>query len=274
MAALAEPAPHADAGPARHDHPCILLRVYLACGLALLIALVLPACADAPYDQAEAASDAASAYAWGPSRHPDGIGKFYLGREIARLTGSDRDTAWMRRPGRETSELPGRVVQALELKPADVVADVGAGTGYFTFRLSKAVPQGKVLAVDVQPEMIEVIRRRVAEEGVHNVEPVLGTEQDPRLPAGSVDVALIVDAYHEFAYPREMAQRLTEALRPGGRLVLVAYRGEDPTLSAGPLRKLTQAQARKEMEAVGLRWRETRPILPQQHFMVFEKPAG
>ena len=240
----------------------------------MLLALLLAACADAADDRAEVAAGSTSVYEWRPSEHLSGTGKFYLGREIARLTGGERDTAWLERPTRETSELPARVVQALGLKASDVVADIGAGTGYFTFRLSGEVPRGRVLAVDVQPEMLEVIRERMAKEDVGNVEPVLGTEKDPRLPAASVDVALVVDAYHEFAYPREMMEHIAEALRPGGRLVLVAYRGEDPTLPVGPLRKLTEAQAREEMEAVGLRWRETKDVLPQQHFMVFEKPAG
>ena len=244
------------------------------CRLPLLLALLISACGDVADRRTGIGADSASVYAWGPSGGPGGTGKFYLGREIARLTGGERDTTWLERPARETSELPARLVQALELKPSDVVADVGAGTGYFTFRLAREVPRGKVLAVDVQPEMLARIRERTAEADVGNVETVLGTPKDPRLPGASVDVALIVDAYHEFAYPREMAERIAEALRPGGRLVLVAYRGEDPTLAVGPLRKLTEVQARKEMEAAGLRWRETAPILPQQHFMVFEKPAG
>ena len=240
----------------------------------LLLALLLSACGGIPDKQTGVAADSTSVYVWRPSEQSGGTGKFYLGREIAQLTGGARDTAWLERPTREMSELPARVVQALELKPSDVVADVGAGTGYFTFRLSREVPRGKVLAVDVQPEMLAAIRERMAKEGVHNVETVLGTAKDPRLPDASVDVALIVDAYHEFAYPREMMERIAEALRPGGRLVLVTYRGEDPTLPVGPLRKLTEAQARKEMEAVGLQWRGTAPILPQQHFMVFKKPVG
>ena len=251
------------------DAPHGLTR-WIALALSLTV-LALPACTEATYNQE--AQDSAEVYAEGPSQQAGGTGKFYLGREIAELTGGERDTAWLERPTRETSELPGRLVRALELDSSDVVADIGAGTGYFTFRLSQAVPQGKVFAVDVQPEMLAIIRERMTQEGAGNVEPVLGTEKTPSLPDTSVDVALIVDAYHEFTYPREMVAHIAQALRPGGRLVLVTYRGEDPTLPVGPLRKITQAQARKEMEAVGLRWRETKPILPQQHFMVFEKPA-
>ena len=235
-----------------------------------LTVLALPACTETGYDQPE--SDTTAVYEESPSQQTDGTGRFYLGREIAKLTGGERDTAWLERPTRETSELPGRLVRALELEPSDVVADIGAGTGYFTFRLSEAVPEGKVFAVDVQPDMLAIIQERMAQEEAYNVETVLGTEKTPNLPDTSVDVALIVDSYHEFTYPREMMEHVAQSLRPGGRLVLVAYRGEDPTLPVGPLRKITQAQARKEMETVGLRWRETKAILPQHHFMVFEKP--
>ena len=237
-----------------------------------LTVLALSACTEAARDRA--GGETATVYESRPSQQAGGTGRFYLGREIAEMTGSEQDTAWLERPTRETAELPGRLVRALELEPSDVVADIGAGTGYFTFRLSEAVPEGKVFAVDVQPDMLAIIRERMAKEEARNVEPVLGTEKTPNLPDTSVDVALIVDAYHEFTYPREMTEHMAQALRPGGRLVLVAYRGEDPTLPVGPLRRITQAQARKEMEAVGLRWRETKAILPQHHFMVFEKPSG
>jgi ubiquinone/menaquinone biosynthesis C-methylase UbiE len=169
------------------------------------------------------------------------------------------------------AELPNRVVQALELRPDDTVADIGAGTGYFTFRLAGQVPQGQVLAVDIESAMLDTIRHHMADHQVANVVPIRGTETNPNLPAAAVDVALLVVSYHEFSHPHEMMEGIVAALKPGGRLVLVEYRGEDTTLPVPPLRRMTEAQARKEMEAVGLRWRETRPILPQQHFMVFEK---
>ena len=204
-----------------------------------------------------------------PSR--DGTGKVYMGREIAQVMGH-RGAAWLERPERAETELPERVVRGLVLDSSDVVADIGAGTGYFTFRVAPEVPRGTVYAVDIQPEMLDIIRRRVEEHGVSNVEPVRGTVQDPNLPGGAVDVAFIVDAYHEFSYPREMVQGIAEALRPGGRLVLVEYRGEDPTVPIKPLHKMTETQVRREIEAAGLRWRETKDMLPQQHFVVFEKP--
>ena len=212
-----------------------------------------------------------SDYEFRASENPDGTGKFYLGREIA--GGSDLPGLldWLERPTRATEELPDRVIQALELKPSDVIADIGAGTGYFAFRISPSVPEGKVYAVDIQQEMIDLINERIEEEGVTNIEPVPSTVEDPNLPPQSVDVAIIILSYHEFSHPREMMEKTVEALKPGGRLLLVEYRGEDSTLPISQLRRMTEDQAIKEMRVVGLRWVETRDILPQQHFMIFEK---
>ena len=205
-------------------------------------------------------------------RHEDGSGKYYMGREISKITGHG-NAEWLDRPARESSELPSRVVKALALRPADVVADIGAGTGYFTFRLSEQVPHGRVYAVDVQQEMLSLINERVGEEGQRNIVTVLGTEQDPNLPPESVDLALMVDSYHEFSHPREMMLNIVSSLKPGGSVVLVEYRAEDPTVPVQDVHRMSEEQARIEMEAVGLAWRETRDILPQQHFMVFEKPV-
>jgi len=152
------------------------------------------------------------------------------------------------------------------------VADIGAGTGYFSFPMAKRVPAGRVLAVDIQEEMLDIIEARKADGAAANVETVLGTETDPRLPAGQVDLALIVDAYHEFSHPREMGEGIARALRPGGRLVLIEYRAEDPRVQIKALHKMSQAQAIAEMEAIGLEWERTGNFLPQQHFLVFRKP--
>lgn len=203
---------------------------------------------------------------------PDGSSKHYQGREIAKVSDTEEAPKWLERPGRETEELPDRVIQALDLRPSDVVADIGAGTGYFTFRFSSHVPQGKVLAVDIQQDMLDRISARMLETGVTNIQPILGTITDPNLPAESVDLAIIVSSYHEFSHPREMMEHIVKALKPGGRFVLVEYRGEDPTIPVSPLRRMTQDQAIKEMRVVGLRWLETKDILPQQHFLIFEKP--
>ena len=204
---------------------------------------------------------------------PDGSGKVYLGREIARVSDTSELKQWLERPDRETEEFPNRVIQALELKPTDVVADIGAGTGYFSFRFSPYVPDGLVLAVDIQQDMLDIIQSRKESESVSNVRSILGTITNPNLPADSVDVAIIISSYHEFSNPREMMQNIVAALRPGGRFVLVEYRGEDPTIQISPLRRMTQDQAIKEMRLVGLRWKETKDFLPQQHFLIFEKPG-
>jgi len=202
----------------------------------------------------------------------DGIGKSYFGREISQVMGHE-GAAWLERRTRVVEERPERVVDGMGLALDAQVADIGAGTGSFTFRIAEAVPKGRVYAVDVQPEMLEVLRKRIERRAVTNVIPVLGAEDDPKLPSDRLDAVLLVDAYHEFAHPLEMTQGIRRALRPGGRVFLIEYRGEDPQVPIKPLHKMTQAQAITEFEAVGLRWVETLDILPTQHFMVFEKPA-
>jgi ubiquinone/menaquinone biosynthesis C-methylase UbiE len=203
---------------------------------------------------------------------PDGIGKFYMGREIAHVMGY-QGAEWLERPERIEEERPDQVVEQMKLKPADVVADVGAGTGYFSFRISRVVKQGKVFAVDIQPEMLAVIEKRKKELKVDNVIAVKSEETEANLQDNSVDVALLVDVYHEFSFPREMMQSVVKALKPGGRVVQIEYRGEDPSVPIKRVHKMTVAQARKEMAAVGLAWKETKNFLPQQHFIVYEKPA-
>lgn len=203
----------------------------------------------------------------------DGIGKVYMGREIARVM-SHEGADWLERPEREAEEAPSKAIKMMDLKPSDVVADVGAGTGYFSFRIAKHVPQGKVLAEDIDPDMIKDLKRAIAERHVTNVEPVQGTIEDPKLPENGVDVVLFVDAYHEFDHPREMMQAIVKSLRPGGRVVDLEYRAEDPNVPILPHHKMTEAQAIKEMAAVGLAHVKTLHDLPQQHFMIFQKPKG
>jgi SAM-dependent methyltransferase len=205
--------------------------------------------------------------------NPDGIGKVYLGREISHVMGH-RAAGWLDRPMREVVERTDLLIERLPLAPDDVVADIGAGTGYFTFPIARRVPDGEVLAVDIQPEMLALLEARADEGGVGNVRPVLGSVTDPNLPAGAVDLILIVDAYHEFSHPREMGEAMVRALVPGGLLVLVEYRAEDPSVPIKRLHKMTEAQARKEMEAIGLRWVGTEDYLPQQHVLVFRRPGS
>lgn len=203
----------------------------------------------------------------------DGIGKFYLGREIAKVMGHT-GALWLERPSRVREEQPAKAIAALDLKPTDVVADIGAGTGYFSFRLAKLVSQGKVFAVDVQPEMLDIIKFLQQENKVTNIEPILGEIANPNLPANSIDIALMVDAYHEFSHPHEMMKELVKALKPTGRVVLVEYRRENPFIPIKTLHKMTQKQARKEMQAVGLQWQITKDVLPSQHIMIFRKVDG
>ncbi|MBS1786811.1 MAG: class I SAM-dependent methyltransferase [Acidobacteria bacterium] len=220
---------------------------------------------------AQTTAQKASIYETRANHDPNGIGKFYMGREIAHVMGH-QGADWLERPEREQTELPAEVVKQMNLKPTDVVADIGAGTGYFTFRIAPVVKQGKVLAVDIQPEMLSIIENRRKQYKADNVRTIQGTETDTKLPAASVDVVLFVDAYHEFSYPREMMESIVKALKPGGRVVQLEYRGEDPDVPIKRLHKMTVAQAKKEMAAVGLTWKETKEFLPQQHFLVFEKP--
>jgi ubiquinone/menaquinone biosynthesis C-methylase UbiE len=195
-----------------------------------------------------------------------------MGREIAKVMGHT-EALWLERATREVEEKPSEVVNALNLKPTDIVADIGAGTGYFTFQIAPLIPEGKVLAVDIQPEMIDIIDFLQKENNITNVEPVLGSVTDSNLPGENVDLALMVDTYHEFEYPREMMSGVARALKPGGRVVLVEYRRENPFILIKAPHKMTQKQVRKEMSVVGLEWIETKNFLPQQHFMVFQKPA-
>lgn len=202
----------------------------------------------------------------------DGIGKFYMGREISHVMGY-RGAGWLERPDREKEEATDLLVASLPLTEDAIVADIGAGTGYFTFRIAQRVPAGKVYAVDIQQEMLDIMATRMQDMNVSNVELVKGSEQSPHLPEETLDLVLFVDVYHELAYPYEIMGALKKSLKVGGKLILVEYRGEDPRVPIKPLHKMTEKQARAEMEAVGLTWVETLDMLPQQHFMVFEKPG-
>ena len=221
---------------------------------------------------AVALAEGSGAYEYGEASR-DGIGKFHAGREISHVMGH-LGAAWLERPEREREERTDLVVEAMDLAPDAVVADIGAGTGYFSFRIADAVPRGRVVAVDIQPEMLAMIETRAAAGGYRNVFSHRGTIDDPGLEPDSIDAALIVDAYHEFSHPVEMLAGIRRGLKPGGRLYLLEYRAEDPTVPIKPLHKMSEAQARREVEGAGLRWVETGDFLPQQHFLVFEKPAA
>lgn len=241
---------------------CQLLVLLLGLFICSETAIALPVSPPSP-----------SVYQERTHHNPDGIGKFYMNREIAQVMGY-QGAGWLERPSRRVEEQPDQAIAALDLQPTDVVADIGAGTGYFSFRISQRVPAGKVFAVDAQPEMIEILNFLKQETGISNVEPILGSADNPNLPAESVDLAIMVDAYHEFEYPQEMMTELFKALKPGGQVVLLEYRAENPLILIKGLHKMSQRQVKKEMAAIGLVWQETQNFLPQQHFMVFRKPIA
>ncbi|MFL2846358.1 MAG: class I SAM-dependent methyltransferase [Pseudohongiellaceae bacterium] len=207
-----------------------------------------------------------------PERRTTGIGKFYMDREISFVMGH-RAAGWLNRPERIREEMPDDVVANMGLESDHVVADIGAGSGYFSFRIADRVPSGKVLAVDIQPEMLQLIERQKTDTGVANIEGVLGQIDNPNLAPNSIDAAIMVDAYHEFSHPFEMINGIYDALRPGGRIFLLEYRGEDDSVPIRPLHKMTEEQVVKEMSIFGLEWTETLDFLPWQHMMIFTKPS-
>ncbi len=199
----------------------------------------------------------------------------YMGRRIA-PTMSFEGGPWLMRATREKEERCGELLQALKLKPGQVVADVGCGNGFYTFRLAELVgPKGKVLAVDIQPEMLAMLREESERRGgAENVVPVLGTLVDPRLAEGSVDLAFLVDVYHEFSNPEEMLAAIRKSLKPDGRIVLVEFRLEDPEVPIKLLHKMSKEQMRKELGANGFDVDEEYDALPWQHVVFFTARRG
>lgn len=201
----------------------------------------------------------------------DGIGKRYLGREIAAVMGFE-GAPWLERQEREREERTDLLLAALPLRPGMVVADIGAGTGYLTRRMAPGVmPGGQALAVDVQPEMVRMLEAMVQKTGLTQIRPLLGAEDDVRLPEASVDLAIMVDVYHELAYPYEMLASITRALKPGGLLVFVEYREEDETVPIKAVHKMSEAQVRREAAVHDLVWDRTVKTLPWQHMVFFRK---
>lgn len=192
------------------------------------------------------------------------------GRRIASVM-SHLGADWLDRPERQLEEEPDHALDAIGIRAGQTVVDLGAGSGYFTVRLARRVgPTGTVIATDIQPEMMARLDARVRRERLTNVTPVLATEADPRLPAGVIDLVLMVDVYHELAQPQLMLQRIKRALAPGGRLVLLEYRKEDPTIPIRPEHKMSIAEARMELEAEGYRLHRVQDVLPRQHILEFQ----
>ncbi len=211
------------------------------------------------------------AYVTKADHDPDGIGVFYMGREIAQVMGHEA-ADWLDRPEREAEEAPSMLVKSLHLRAGEVVADIGAGSGYLSFLMSAPVgPKGTIYAEDIQPEMLDIVKKKASEKGIKNVVPWLGTITDPKLKPNSIDMMIMVDVYHEFDHPYEMIENMVKELKTGGRLVFVEYRKEDPDVPIKPLHKMTVSQVRKEMSIFPLKYKETIEILPRQHIIVFSK---
>ena len=219
------------------------------------------------------ARSAASRYETRERHDPNGIGKFYMGREIAHVMGH-QGISWLERPERDEEEGLALLMEALELKPGLVVADIGAGSGVISVMMADKIgPQGTVLAVDIQQEMLDALAARCKQKGVTNIEPVLGTTSSPRLKEGTVDLVVMVDVYHEFDMPYEMLQEIAKSLKPGGRIAFVEYRKEDPRVPIKEVHKMSEAQVKKEatVPEMKLTWLKTYSKLPRQHVIVFER---
>ena len=205
------------------------------------------------------------------ARSADGIGKAFMGREIAGVMGV-QGAGWLERDEREREERTDLLLRELALAPGMQVADVGAGTGYHARRMARLVaPGGSVHAVDVQPRMLQQLQERARREGLDNIQPVLGAAADTRLASSSIDLALLVDVYHELEYPVEAMASVVRALRPGGRVVLVEYRAEDPKVPIKSLHRMSEAQVLREMAVHPLAHERTSNVLPWQHILVFRR---
>jgi len=203
-----------------------------------------------------------------PGTHP------VTGRKIAGVMGMN-GADWLVRPEREAEEQPEKALDALNLKPGMVVADIGAGVGYMSLRMARRVgPSGKVYANDLQPEMLDRLRQNAAKAGIGNVVTVAGEVADPKLPANTMDLVLLVDVYHEFSQPQQMLRKIRETLKPDGRLVLLEYRAEDPNVPIIAEHKMTVAQVKAELEAEGFVLQPVIETLPRQHILILTKAAA
>lgn len=249
-----------------------LLKLLSACSLVLL-----PLTATLIGEDKPAINSEKPRYERRAQHDPNGIGKFYLGREIAHVMGFGPGGAgalWLERETREKEEKVSLLVKSLGLKPGMVVADVGAGSGVISLLMAEHVaPEGKVLAVDIQQEMLDRLRVNCDKLKITNIEPVKSTEKASNLKPETVDLIVMVDVYHEFEFPHEMLADLAKSLKIGGRIAFVEYRKEDPSVPIKEVHKMSEAQVRKEAEQAefNLKWVETIPVLPRQHIVVFKR---
>lgn len=201
--------------------------------------------------------------AWGQGVHP------VTGRQYAGVMGAG-GAPWLTRSERETEEEPDKALAAIGIARGATVADIGAGSGYMTWRMAQLVgPAGKVYANDIQQKMLDLLRENIQQRKLTNVEMVLGAPDDPKLPAAAIDLALLVDVYHEFSEPQKMLRHIRESLKPSGRLVLLEYRAEDPSVPIRPEHKMTVPQVKAEIEPEGYRFEKAIETLPRQHILIF-----
>jgi ubiquinone/menaquinone biosynthesis C-methylase UbiE len=234
--------------------------------LLLILALALPAAVTA-------AEKAPPRYVT-VTASPDGIGKVYMGREIAQVMGAG-GASWLERTERAHAARPDLVLSVMDIKPGMVIADIGAGTGYYARRTARrAGSKGIVYAVEVQPQMMALLEQNLSRHQATNVRAVLGTTTDPRLPAASLDLAILVDVYHEFEFPHEMLAAIVRALKSGGRVAFVEFRANDPAVPIKPLHTMTEEQVRKEAAAHPLEWVKTVRDLPWQHVVIFRRNSA
>ena len=199
----------------------------------------------------------------------NGIGKWYMGREIASVMGFE-GMEWLERPERESEENVSTLIKNMSIDSEDIVADIGAGSGYHTFRIALKAPKGFIYAIDIQEEMLSEISSRINKGYLKNIAPILGTETNINLAENSVDKILLVDVYHEFKYPYEMMESIKKALRPNGKIFIVEYRAEDPNVPIKKIHKMTEKQVVKEMKAIGLKLEVNMENLPWQHCLIFK----
>lgn len=199
-----------------------------------------------------------------------GTGKVYFSREIARIM-DFKGSAWLERNSRQTEENSNLTIEKLPIDKNSIVADIGAGTGYYTFKIAPKVPQGRVYAVEIQDDAVNYLKNKAGQLDAKNVTIIKGKEESPELPENSLDLAIMVDVYHELIYPHEMLQSIRKALKPGGKLLLIEYRAEDPKVEIRALHKMSVGQVKKELEANGFRLSVDGEFLPIQHFLLFEK---
>lgn len=200
-----------------------------------------------------------------------GTGKWYMGREIAHVMGYQA-MSWLDRPEREQEEETSKLVRNMDIQSTDVIADIGAGSGYHVFKMARKAKKGRIYAVDIQQEMLDEVQRKRSKRQKEQIQTVLGSEKSINLPDAVLDKVLIVDVYHEMSYPEEMLASIYQAMKPGGELFLIEYRAEDPLVPIKEVHKMTEAQAVKELSASGFQLKENIDNLPWQHCMVFLKP--